>query len=135
MAGATARTVLGNAVPATGVLFPLLARTASPTPSEFGPPQKSVGVMVRLDTTAQGAAPSVVFNIEGYDPAADEWFLLLASAAVTATGTSIVLRVDPRITAGANLVAQSGLVARMRVTPVHGNGDSLTYSVTVFTHG
>lgn len=134
MAGPTARTTLGNAVPAAGVLFPLAARTASPGGSEFGVPQKSVGLMVRVDSTAQGAAPSVVFNIEGWDDAAQEWFLILASAAVTTGPGGVLLKVDPRITAGANLVAQHGLVPRMRVNPVHGNGDSLTYSVTIYTH-
>jgi len=131
------RTVLGaDTLPAAGVLLVSAARTATLTAAqlvdtEFGPPRSAVGITIRIDVSAIAATPSVVFTIQGWDEAANEWFDLLASAAVTATGTT-TLKVDPRIPAGANTVAQHGLVPRMRVAPVHGDADSITYSVSVF---
>jgi hypothetical protein len=97
----------------------------------FGVPPSAVGLALRIDVSAIAATPSVVFTIQGWDAAANEWFDILASAAVTATGTTM-LRVDPRMAAAANLTAQSGLFPVMRLAPVHGDADSITYSVTAF---
>jgi hypothetical protein len=130
--------VLGgpNAVPEAGLLFPLVARTATPgTPTngfvgEFGPSPSAVGVGILIDTTAS-AAPTTVFNVEFYEPETATWLLLLASAAVVANG-QVTLTVDPRIATAANVSIQTGLRPRMRVRPVHGNGNSHTYAVTVY---
>jgi hypothetical protein len=127
-------TVLGSVLPSQGVLFPSAARTATPTvPTEFGPTHMSVGITVRIDATAVAATPSVEFSIQGWDEAGQDWFEILRSVAVTAVGVT-TMKVDPRIAAGANVAAQHGLVPRMRVAPIHGDADSITYSVTVFAH-
>ena len=126
-----ATTVLGAAPPAAGVIMASAARTASAASTEFGPPPGTVGLTFRIDASASAATPSVVFTVQGWDAAANEWFDILTSAAVTGAGTT-TLKVDPRITAAANTVAQHAPVPRMRVNAVAGDADSLTYSVTVF---
>ena len=123
--------------PGAGVAFASAARTATSASAEFGIPAGTVGLTARIDVSAIAATPSVVFTIQGWDQAAEsgvgEWFDILSSAAIVATGTT-TLKVDPRITAAANAVAQHGLVPRMRVNAVHADADSITYSVTVFSN-
>lgn len=89
------------------------------------------GTAVVADVVVGGADPSVVFNIEGYDKAADHWYTILASAAVTtAAPTESVLRVWPGpTTATANAYADDILPEKIRVRPVHDNTASITYSV------
>lgn len=112
-------------------LYASAARTATPTPAELAPNRQCTGLEFRIDVSAITSTPSVVFTVQGYDVAAAEWFDILASAAVTATGTT-TLKIDPRIAASANAVAQAGLKPRMRISPVHADADSITYSVTAF---
>jgi hypothetical protein len=104
------------------------ARTATPTTFEGQKPPWARGLVLVIDVTAAAATPSVVFTIQGYSPLGDDAYTLLASAAITGTGTT-VLRVYPGLTAAANLVASDVLPARWRVTAVHADADSITYSV------
>jgi hypothetical protein len=78
--------------------------------------------------TASADTPSVVFTIQGYSPLGDDYYTILASAAVTGTGTT-VLRVFPGATNAANTVANDQLPALWRVNAVHGDADAITYSV------
>lgn len=125
-------------VPGAGVVFASAARTATVAGAEFSPPPGTVGLTFRIDVSAIAATPSVTFTVQGWDQTAEggvgEWFDILTSAAIVATGSTI-LKVDPRITAAANTVAQHAVVPRMRVNAVHGDADSITYSVTVFASG
>jgi hypothetical protein len=112
-------------------LYPSAARTATPTPVAFDDGTNArQGAHIVINVTAIGAAPSVVFNIEAFAPVANAWYPLLTSAAVTAT-TAVPLRltVNPFITNAANVAASDILPAQWRVRPVHGNTDSITYSV------
>ena len=86
------------------------------------------GVVVVIDVTAASATPSVVFTIQGKDPATGKYHTLLASAAVTGAGTT-VLKVFPGATAAANAAANDCLPAIWRVIATHGDADSITYSV------
>jgi hypothetical protein len=104
------------------------ARTATPTTFEGQKPQWARGLHLIIDATASAATPSVVFTILGYSPLGDDAYTILASAAVTGAATT-VLKVYPGLTAAANLVANDMMPARWRVTAVHGDADSLTYSV------
>lgn len=110
-------------------LYPSAARTATPTAVvvDDGNRMRAGGHFI-IDVTAIGAAPSVVFNIEAFDPASGKWYPLLASAAITAVGTT-VLRIYPGVAAAANLAVSDALPQTWRMRPVHGNGDSITYSV------
>lgn len=86
------------------------------------------GAVVVIDCTADPASASVTFTVEGKDPTSGKYYTILASAAITGTGTT-VLRIHPDLTAAANTVAKDMLPAVWRVTATASNGDSLTYSV------
>jgi hypothetical protein len=104
------------------------ARTATPTVDTFHISGETQGLIVVIDVTAAVASPSVVFTIQGVDPVSAKTWDILASAAVTGTGTT-VLRVHPEITASANLIAKDVVPAYFTVTAVHADADSITYSV------
>jgi hypothetical protein len=103
------------------------ARTATPTKVDQTN-YAARGVIVVIDVTAITATPSVTFTIQGKDPLSGKYFTILASAAITGVGTT-VLRVAPGLTAAANLVANDVLPQTWAVDAVHGDSDSITYSV------
>jgi hypothetical protein len=114
-----------------GELYPSLARVATPSGVALADQKNpgARGVMVVIDITA-AASPSIVFTIEGKDPSSGKYFTLLASAAQTGTtATPLVLRVFPGATGATNLIANDQLPRTWRVRPVHGNGNSATYTV------
>jgi len=86
------------------------------------------GIQLIIDATASAATPSVVFTLQGYSPAGNDYYTILASAAITGTGTT-VLRVFPGSTVTANLAANDILPPLWRVSVAAGDADSLTYSV------
>lgn len=123
-------TAFGDVTPdglAPIVLFASAARTASANSADFGN-EGYRGVHVVIDATAAADTPSVVFTIEGKDPVSGKYYTILASAAITAQGTT-VLRVFPGATAAANTVANDCIPGTWRVKAVAGDADSLTYSV------
>ena len=75
------------------------------------------GVVVVIDITALGASATLTVTVEGYDPKANKYYTILASAALAATGTTI-LRVYPGLTASANAVANDILPTQWRVKAV-----------------
>lgn len=112
----------------TITVFSSLARTATPTPTDFANATWR-GCVVTIDVTAaDGTPPSVVFTLQGKDPVSGKYYTILASAAITGTGTT-VLRVYPGLTASANAVVSDVLPPVFRVNAVHGNAGSITYSV------
>jgi len=116
-------------VPTATTLLPSAARTASVT----GDDQINLGhrgLHLVIDVTAAADTPSVVFTIQGKDRASGKYYTILASAAITATGTT-VLRVYPDLTAAANLVVNDVLPECWRVIATAADADSLTYSVGV----
>lgn len=113
------------------VVFASAARTASTNSADFEN-MNGRGLKLVIDVTAVGAAPSVVFTIQGKDPASGKYYDLLASAAITATGTT-VLTIFPDATVTANVSANDVLPRYWRVTAAHANADSITYSVGACT--
>ena len=105
------------------------SRSAPPTADTFQTAGATSGLIVIIKVTADPAAASVVFTIKGVDPVTDATWDILASAAVTAVGTT-VLRVSPHLTAAANLIAKDVVPAYFTVAAVHADADSITYSVT-----
>lgn len=103
------------------------ARTASVDSADIANPGWR-GLELVIDATAAAATPSVVFTVQGYSPLGNDYYTVLASAAITGTGTT-VLRVFPGATAAANTVANFYLPPIWRVSVVAGDSDSLTYSV------
>jgi hypothetical protein len=70
---------------------------------------------------------SITFTIQGYDPLSDSVYTLLASAAITGTGTTTYL-IYPGCVAVANAVANNVLPEAWQVTAT-GTITSATYSV------
>lgn len=89
------------------------------------------GLIVVVDVTAISAAPSVVFKIQGYDSVSGKTWDILTSAAVVATGTT-VLKVFPGITTSANVAVSDVIPENIRIIATHGNTDSITYSVACY---
>lgn len=87
-----------------------------------------VGLVAVIDVTAVTSSPSVVFTIQGKDPASGKYYDILASSAITGTGTT-VLRVHPDLTAAANSVAKDMIPRVWRIKAVHGNANSISYTV------
>ena len=110
--------------------LPSAARTATPTKQDKSNSVDARGMLVVIDVTAVAATPSVVFTIQGKDSLSGKYYTILASAAITATGTT-VLRVHPELTAAANLVAKDVVPRIFAIDAVHADADSITYSVGV----
>jgi hypothetical protein len=110
-----------------GNFYDSAARTATPTPAEIALMPQVFNAELIISVTAKGAAPSVVFNLEELD-AIGAWQIVLSSAAVTVVGVSF-LRFGSDIASVANVAANGVLPERLRLRPVHGNSDSITYSV------
>lgn len=109
------------------------ARTASPTDVAVKRTSGDitfVGAIITIDVTAVAATPSVVFNVLGVDQKTGATWTILSSAAITGTGTT-VLMIGEGIADETNLSANSLLPSEFRIDPVHADGDSITYSVSV----
>lgn len=112
-------------------VLPSLARIANPavTPTWNDGVHTRKGGHFVINVTAIGAAPSITANIEAQDPLSQVWYALLTSAAITATGIT-VLKIYPGLTPIANAVASDIIPPIWRVRIVHGNSDSITYSMS-----
>ena len=113
-------------------VFASAARTATPTPATYRVSRGDAsGLVVVIDATAVTDTPSVVFTIVGVDEVSGKTWTVLASAAV-ATVSTVVLRVNPSLTAVTNLTAKDVVPTYWRVTAVHGDADPITYSVSAY---
>jgi hypothetical protein len=110
--------------------FASAARTASPTPAVLSAGPTQVGAHIIINVTADPAAASVVFHVEGFDHTSEHWYPILTSAAIAAVGAT-VLRIYPDATAAANTHVNDYLPPVWRIRPVHADSDSITYSVGV----
>lgn len=112
-------------------VYETVARTESPEPNTciFMGTERPTGLILFINPSIIGVAPSVVFAIDGVDPLSGGTYNILTSAAVT-TASNVVLRVHPALTAEANEVAKDALPPIFRISATHGNADSITYSVT-----
>lgn len=109
-------------------LLPSAARTATvATADQRNRAHK--GVRVHIKTTADPASASITYTIQGKDDITGDYYTLLASAAVAATGDTF-LTIYPNIAVAANVSASNVLPAFWRVNCVAGNADSMTYQVT-----
>jgi hypothetical protein len=103
------------------------ARTATPTAYEFSMEGRRALHCV-IDVTAVTDTPSVTPTIAALDPLSGKYYTLLAGAAITATGTT-VLKIGPGIAASANAAAADIIPDGVKLTMTHGDADSITYSV------
>jgi len=112
------------------VVYPSAARTATPPAVDLQvDTSNGRGLVLLIDVTAVGVTPSVVPTIDGVDLASGKTWNLLTGAALVAVVTR-PLRVAPSLVAAANLTAQDILPEKIRITMTHGNGITITYSVT-----
>jgi hypothetical protein len=114
-----------NAFKESKVVLASAARTAT---NEATMVTGCIGGVFVIDVTAVAATPSVVFTVSGVDPASNKAYTILASAAITGTGTT-VLRIHPSLTAAANTIAKDMLPQALKITATHADADSITYSV------
>lgn len=118
------------------VAYASAARTA--TPAAFTLDLVRVrALVVVIDVTAIGPAPSVVPTLDAIDQASGKAYNLLTGTALTAaTGsTPRVLRIAPGLVVAANLTANDVVPERIRLTMTHGNADSITYSACLHLLG
>lgn len=106
------------------------ARTATPDAVVIHNVNGSQALHLVIEATAETDTASVVFTVQGYDPATGVTWDILASAAVDAVGNR-VLRVSPHLTASANLIAKDIVPAFLRFTAAHADADPLTYQATL----
>ena len=111
-----------------GNFFDSAARTATPTASVVQLHPDVSNIEIAIAVTAITSTPSVTFNVEAQD-GLGAWYVLLASAAI-ATVSNTTLRLGPDTAVTANVAAQTVLPEMIRVRPVHGNANSITYSVS-----
>lgn len=104
------------------------ARTATVASATFTNGNYRGGQFIINTTVVPGAAPSTVFSVQMFNAVTGNFITLLSSVAIVAVGT-VVLRVYPGLVAAANLVANDLLPWQWRVNAVHGNANSVTYSV------
>lgn len=115
-------------------VLPPAARIGNPTVDTFeviagkGAPTAS-GLILVIDVTAVDLTSSVVFTVQGVDEVSGKTWDILASAAITAVGTTI-LQVHPNLTAAANSKADDLVPSRFTITAVHADASSVTYSVS-----
>ena len=105
------------------------ARTATPTKTIHENERNARGCVVVIDVTA-ASSPSVVFTLQGRDAFSQKYWTIVASAAITGTGTTI-LRAYPGLTAAANLTVSDILPYYWAVDATHTGSNSATYTVTV----
>lgn len=103
------------------------ARTATTISATFTNPNHRAAHFI-IVVTAVTATPSVVFNIEGFDEASATWYPLLIPLAIDSVGTT-VLKIGIGFTPVPNLTANNLIPFSYRVNAVHGDADSITYSV------
>jgi len=88
------------------------------------------GVVVVVDITAEAGTHAVVVKIQGKDEVSGKYYDILASASLTATGTT-VLRVYPGLTASANVTVSDVLPRTWRVHLDHTKTETSTMTMSV----
>jgi hypothetical protein len=86
-------------------------------------------LIVVINVTAVTSTPSVVIDIQGLDGGSGGTWEILQSAAITATGMT-VLRVCSHLTAATNTIAKDIVPPRVRIQATHANANSITYSMS-----
>lgn len=88
------------------------------------------GVVLTVDITAESGTHALVVKIQGKDEVSGKYYDILASASLTATGTT-QYRVYPGLTASANVTASDVLPRIWRVYLDHTKTASSTMTLSV----
>lgn len=97
--------------------------------------QSGLGLLLFINVTAiSGTSPTLTVTLKGLiDEAATASYTILASAALNATGLT-VLKVYPGLTAAANTVANDVVPGRCQiVTAIGGTGPSVTATISAYS--
>lgn len=105
----------------------LAARTASANSADMFN-HNARGAIIAIDVTAIAATPSITVTIKGKDSLSGKFLTILASAAISAVGTTRLI-IYPGITAAANLKVDEPLPRIWRAEVVNVDADSITYSI------
>lgn len=119
----------GAAIPGYKEVIQVLGSAARTADSNTPFRPRSRGGLLIIDVTADPAAASVTFTWQGVTPDYASNYTILASAAITGTGQTI-LRVHTDLTAAANTIAKDMLPEVCNLNANHVDTDSMTYSVT-----
>lgn len=103
------------------------AAANQPSADQLNPSGRGVKVVVDI-TAISGTTPTLTVTIQGKDPVSGKYFTLLASAALNATGTT-VLTVYPGLTASANAVASDVLPRDWRIIWTAGGTPVITATI------
>lgn len=117
-----------------GTLITHTAASAGVTSPVFGT-NMGLGLLVFINVTAiSGTTPTFTVTLKGLiDEAATNSYTILASAALNATGLT-VLRIYPGLTAAANLTANDVVPGYCQiVTAIGGTTPSVTATVSVYS--
>ena len=89
------------------------------------------GVLIYIDIDAiSGTSPTLTVTLQGKSPVSNEYHTILASAALTATGLTI-LKVYPGLTAAANAAVSDILPSVWRVvSAIGGTTPSVTATIS-----
>jgi hypothetical protein len=110
--------ILGNA-----------ARTTSGSSQVFTNEVAEAAVLTIDVSAISGTSPSLVVTLVGIDPVSGKAYTILASAAITAVGTS-VLRIGRGLTAAAGSVANDILPHQFRIDyTIAGTTPSISFSL------
>lgn len=87
------------------------------------------GGHIVVDVSAIADTPSIVVTVQGKDELSGNYYDILVSNAITATGTTI-LKIYPGIGVIDGAAASDVLPPIFRVSVAHGDADSITYSIS-----
>lgn len=116
---------------ATNKSIQLMASAARTATNNSGDKRNAVhrGIRVHIKVTADPAAASVTYTLQGKDNITGDYYTLLASAPVAAVGDTF-LHVYPGIAEVANQAKSAVLPPYWRLLATHADGDSMTYQCT-----
>lgn len=107
------------------VVIPSDSRTAT---GNYTFSSGTIGGLFVIDVTSVTDTPSVTFTIQGVEPISGNTWDILASSAISTTGTT-VLRVHPSLPDSSNATEQDILPQAININADHDDTDAITYSV------
>ena len=105
------------------------ARTAAPDDVQIDN-MSCAGAHIIIVVTAKTSSPSIVVTVSGKDVSSGNLYTVLTSAAITATGTT-VLKIFPGAVGDPDLVANDFLPKTTIISVAHGNSNSITYQIGI----
>ena len=109
-------------------LLASVARAADSNSADIDNTEDYQSAIIVIDVTLDPGSASVVFTVQGKDLLSGEYYTILASAAITALGTT-VLHIGDGTTDDDNIAVGTRLPRVWRLNVDHAATQSMTYSV------